>query len=615
MAGWDNGVAVPGGASYLAPFMNFSDLGNLGSAWQKGRQDNQQVGLNDQQKQLNDARIADEQRKAQIAQTFKGGLPIDPKTGQPDYAKAASMLAAAGDPNAVWNSADAIAMQSAGVLSPLLGGGGQPQPQGQPQGGQPTSVPAPPLKPAAGPQGDPGTGTIAAIVTDRLPNQDLVTGQTIAKIAQTMGVDPNVPLTPGQLRRAQGLLAKYAPADSKGSDGGAGTGSTFKDRFAGADGGSLPPSANAGSPAPKVSVTPQPAARPPSGGQPQPAPQPQQPPQAVQPQPQAPQPQPQQPQGGPITPQVPLPKGFTDPQQAILALRSEAARLAANPKAAGQVNALNDWATRIEGSLAPVKLGVNETIVDPRDSSRVLAQGPGAAAMGHSRETGATLDADAENYRQTGKLPPNMGRGIQGQQESNAIRTRAAEMELSEGGNPADWAPRWQSFATQAAGKRALETRAAGLSLAENEASSLIPRVREISGKIKRTDYPTLNSLILASQKGSGGQDVIKLGIAVESLVPVYARVLKPVGQVGQGDMARAHDILDKAWSDGQINAALDQMQVELKSARTALDKTMSESENRNKAKKEAGDTSGADKPTAKWTTLPNGVRIREVTQ
>ena len=122
-----------------------------------------------------------------------------------------------------------------------------------------------------------------------------------------------------------------------------------------------------------------------------------------------------------------------------------------------------------------------------------------------------------------------------------------------------------------------LQTRAANLTLAENEAQTLIPRVREASANVSRTRYPSLNSIILAGKQGTGDPAVIKLGVAASSLIPVYARVLKPTGQITEGDTARANEILNKAWSDGQINAALDQMQTELKSARTALDQTVRE--------------------------------------
>lgn len=577
---FDNGVSSPGGMSYAAPLMQFQQFAN----WKAD--DPFQKVFNDQQQQLNQQRIQQGQQQLDLSKTFQGGLPRDAQ-GNIDYSQVAAALAQKGDIAALTQMAPLVAQQQAGN-TPLLPAGGQ--------GGGAAPAP-PPMRPSAtnSPQGDPGSGTVASLVTDRLPNQDTTTGQTIAKIAQVIGVDPNATLTSGQLRRAQGLLQKYAAADAGGGQGG---NPDFKDRFAG-DSGSLPPSANAVSPKPQVA--PQPPA-PIGAGSPQ---QPQGgPPAQAGPAPQPPQ--------GPITPQVPLPPGFTDPQQAAMALRQRAAQIeSANPKTKPKADELRDWASRIEASIAPVDVSPNTTRVDPR-TGKILYQGPGAAGMANNRETGATLEADAENYRQTGKLPPNMGRGIQGQAESNAIRQRAAEMEIGEGGNPADWSSRWQSFATQAAGKRALETRAAGLSLAENEASSLIPRVREISSKISRTNYPSLNSLILAAQKGTGGTDVIKLGIAIESLVPVYARVLKPVGQVGQGDMARAHDILDKAWSDGQIGAALDQMQVELKSARSALDKTMTESENRRIGKKQ-DDTKTSAPDTEGWVDKGAGVRIREV--
>lgn len=595
---FDNGVATPGGASYMAPLLNFSNFSNWAA------DDPYATSRKQQEQRLNEERIKQAQQQEQVTQqqidlgkAFPQGLPIDTRTGQVDYAKAAQTLAKFGD---VGNAVTLLGQQPA-PMSPMFGGAAQPQ------GGAPGPGPAsaqPPQTPAS-PRGDAGSGTIAAIVTDKLPNQDTTTGRTIAKIASVMGLDPNANLTPGQLRRAQGLLAKYAPGDGANTTADAGSGA----------GGSLPPSANAVSAAPKVTATPAPiGAGSPQGApapppqQPQPQPQPQPPQQPPQPQPQ----QPQQPQGGPITPQVPLPKGFTDPQTAILALRQEAARLSANPRAAGQVKALNDWAASIASSTAPVDVNPNTTRVDPR-TGQILYQGPNAAILSGAGGRSETVESDAEVYRQTGKMPAGIARTPQGQAEAHAIRSLAREKEILEGGDPAEWSSRWQSFAAQASGKRALETRAAGLSLAENEASSLIPRVREISGKISRTNYPTLNSLILASQKGSGGQDVIKLGIAVESLVPVYARVLKPVGQVGQGDMARAHDILDKAWSDGQINAALDQMQVELKSARTALDKTMTESENRGKPKKEPDQSTTTAADPAKWTTLPNGARIQEV--
>ena len=84
-----------------------------------------------------------------------------------------------------------------------------------------------------------------------------------------------------------------------------------------------------------------------------------------------------------------------------------------------------------------MKLGQCGIPVDPQHPDRVVAQGAGAAQMGKINQ-GATLDADAERYRQTGVLPPN-ARTVQGQQEAKAVRARAVEQELNAGGNPADY--------------------------------------------------------------------------------------------------------------------------------------------------------------------------------
>jgi hypothetical protein len=588
-------VAVPPTSAYGPGLTDFSAIANAPNTYYQGQ-------FNQQQKQLNDAKIAQAKQQIELAKSFAGGLPTD-ANGQIDYRAAAGILASKGD----IGGAVSLLQQQPAPLSPMFGGQGQGQ--GQPQGGPagpaapPQSVQAKPLPPPArnSPQGDSGENTLTSIVTDRLPAQNQTTGQTIMKIAEVMGIDPNAQMTPGQVRRAQGLLQKYAP-DIAGVRVGQGGGS------------SLPPSMNGVTPAAvpggggsAAGATAGPGAAGTSG---------------------APAPQPQQPQQQPLVPQEPLPPGFNDPMQAVKALRLNAAQLAGDPRrgAKEQASAMDAWADRIEASIKPVSVGSMSTLVDPRTGKPVF-QGAGAAAIAGQGADNSTRDADAELYRQTGKLPPNMGRGVQGAAEAQRIRERAVEQEIAEGGDPSQWATRWQSFGAQAAGRRVLETRSETLKLAENEATTLIPRVRDISAKVSRTNYPTINALIEAADQGKGGTDVIKLGIAINSLIPVYARVLKPVGQITEGDTHRATDILNKAWSDGQINGALDQMEVELKSARSALEKTLDESRGGGKkssAKSDSGsnDPSGPAKvmtkddydalPSGKHFTAPDGsVRVK----
>lgn len=577
MPDFSNGVNPPGGASYTAPLLSFDAFGDWGNSFQQGTLNRQQVDQNKQQQQLNQQRI-------DIGTTFKNGLPIDPATGQIDYKRAVAMLAQKGDINALWNGADAMLSQSATNLSPMLSGGAQPAAGPGGGGAAPASVPARPLPPPNpnSPQGDSGSGTIAALVTDKLPNQDATTGQTIAKIAQTMGVDPNATLTPGQLRRAQGLLQRYAsaapadtPADS-GSSGGQDGSTSFKERFSAAGGGasgSLPPSANAVSPAPRVNAAPATA-----GGQGQPQPgQPGQAQGAPQGGPALPQgapvpAQPQPPQGGPIVPQVPLPKGFTDPQQAILALRAEAARLSANPRAAGQVAELNNYAQRIEQSIQPVKVGQYDTYLDPRDSHQIY-QGPGAAALAAGGSP--TLDADAARYRQTGTLPPNMGRGVQGEAQAKAIRARAVEQEVAAGGDPADWPDKWQDFKARGVGKSASErvkaNREENLNLILKAADAAIPAALEASKALPRGQYVPLNKLIQKGEIMSSDPRLVEFGMANLQLAEHWARAMNPTGVMRESDRDKALSFLDTAYGNNTYERAVMQLQKQITRERDAV--------------------------------------------
>ena len=596
MAGFSSDVNAPGGVNYAAPLLNFSSFSNWAA------DDPYKKIFDQQQQQLNQQSIQKGQNQLDLATTFKDGLPIDKATGQIDYKKAVSMLAQKGDIGALWNGADAMLAQSATNMSPLLAGGGQPA-GGAAPGGTPASIQARPLPPppAGTPQGDPGKGTITDIVTDRLPNEDTTTGQTILKLSQVLGVDPNVALTPGQLKRAQVLLDRYAPAPApapKASrDGtstapaeatGEGTGDTFKDRFAAAGGGNLPPSANAVSPAPPR-TPPQPAVRPaPSAGAPQPVPVQGAPQGAPGPAPGAavvpPQPVTAGPQGAPGQqqatpaqppqgmPQVPLPKGYTDPQEAILALRREAARLSANPRAAGQVAELNNWAQRIETSLQPLQVNPNTTLLDPK-TMQPIYQGA------YSQTTpGITLDSDAERYRQTGTLPPNMGRGIQGQQQATAIRTRAAEQEVNAGGDPATWPQRWQEFKAQgsamSAGARVGATREANLKLILQVANAAVPAAIEQSEKVGRTNWVPLNKIIQKGEVMTSDPELRSFGMANLQLAESWARAMNPTGVMRESDREKALEFLNTADSPATYKRLVQQLQVQMQRELDAITKT-----------------------------------------
>lgn len=613
MGMFDNGVNAPGGMSYAAPLLSFQGLGEIGDAYNRGNLSRQELETNKQLQQLNQQRIEQGQRQNEIAQTFKGGLPIDPATGAIDYKKAVAMLAQKGDTGALWNGADAVLTQGAASLSPLLMGGGQPA-QGAPQAtAAPASIPARPLPPPAqnSPQGDPGKGTIASIVTDRLPNQDATTGQTIVKVAQLMGVDPNATLTPGQLRRAQGLVQKYAPAsDAAAAPAAQPVGAaTFRDRFAAAgDEVKLPPSANAVSAAPAASA--QPAAQPAPIGAPSAPAVPAAVPAAA--------PAAAAPTGHPIKPQTPLPKGFTDPQQAIMALRQEAARMSANPKAAGQVEELRNWAGRIEESIKPVTATVNTILLDPATGQPVYNGGTPSMAPD-------AIQAAAENYLQTGKLPPNMGRGTQGNVDRNAILNSVSELATARGIDQADLPQKWQEFAAAKVAVQRFQSGKQGDTVRSfNVLVDHLDTLQTAANALKNGDIRAFNGWKQSWAAATGGTaptnfDGVKALVGDEIVKAIVggAGALADREEVKK-DLNRASspkqlaELVEnyKKLSLGQLNGLRKQYEVATKR------KDFGDMLLPGTLKALGGHEAGEGKSTPDkdgWVTAPNGVRIREV--
>jgi hypothetical protein len=601
MADFPTAVQPPGAASYSAPLLNFSNFANWGNDY------NQSVQAG-QQQQLNQQKIQQGQQQADLAKAFPNGLPIDPKTGVYDYPAIAQTMAKFGDVPGAMN----VMQQQPPQMSPMYGGQGQggPQPQGQgsPQPGpQPTSIPARPLPPPAAnaPQGDSGNGgSITDIVTKRLPDQNQTTGQTIAKIAQMMGLDPNADLTPGQQKRAAGLLNKYAPEI-------AGTSPSFKDRFAAAGGGdaaSLPPSANAGTPSAMPAGNPGATAGrtgapvSPSGGSGAPVPA------------QAGQQQgaPQQPQG-PVTPQVSLPPGFNDPEKAIQALRTEAVRLGQIPNGQTQAQGLNSWADRIQESIKPISVGASTTIIDPR-TGKPIYQGPAAQAYGAMAggASGTTLDLGAETYYQTGKLPPNTGRGVQGAAVAQAYMARAAELHPDD---PLEgWPARWQKFTARGAGaaaeERAVGQRAGAIAIAVDEASKTIPNVRSLAEKSAGKGVATWNSVENKWAVEKGDRDFAKYVQQMNSLINVYGRVISGGGKGTVSDLEHARQMLNPNMPLSAVQGSLEGFETEVGIAEAAPGEVRAKMRGGSAASSQGTSTSSPATSASKKTTntTPGGL-------
>jgi hypothetical protein len=117
------------------------------------------------------------------------------------------------------------------------------------------------------------------------------------------------------------------------------------------------------------------------------------------------------------------------------------------------------------------------------------------------------------------------------------------------------------------AGERTLATTGANIQVAANEAKEMIDVVSKYSNKIDRTQYPTINSLQNAVDRGTGGVEIVQLNAALNALVNIYARAINPRGVATVSDKTHAREMINSAYSKGQIDGITDVMKQEMNAA------------------------------------------------
>lgn len=196
---------------------------------------------------------------------------------------------------------------------------------------------------------------------------------------------------------------------------------------------------------------------------------------------------------------------------------------------------------------------------------------PGGGTDTHKMGTASTsaVSPEAQKFVAEGianyQLPPLSGWAMK---TSQGQETMAQVMQIN---------PDYQAtkFTGQQSGARAMGTRSANLSMATDVAEEQIPLVKATSDRIDRTEFPTINSMQLAIEKGTGNEDVVRFMEQINTLKYVYARALNPTGVARIQDLNRFDDIINQAWSKGQVDAALDQMKISLGAERRGVNRAM----------------------------------------
>lgn len=129
------------------------------------------------------------------------------------------------------------------------------------------------------------------------------------------------------------------------------------------------------------------------------------------------------------------------------------------------------------------------------------------------------------------------------------------------------------ALAASAAGK-SLSVQSAKMGVAATEARKMLPLVANLASEMDKTEYPTINSIQNAFNKGTGDVKIVRLNASINALVNAYARAISPTGQVTVSDKDHARDVINSAYSSGQINAILDVMNTEMSFAQQAASET-----------------------------------------
>lgn len=187
---------------------------------------------------------------------------------------------------------------------------------------------------------------------------------------------------------------------------------------------------------------------------------------------------------------------------------------------------------------------------------------------GEGKISDAALTLAAEQYL-AGDRQAGIGYARSPQMKA-MFQNKLAELAAARGLKGADLAAITAEYQGMQAGERTLGTRTANIEMAVTEAKNLAPLALAASDKVKRTQFPTINALILAGEKGTGDPNAVQLGIAVNSLINIYARAISPTGVPTVSDKDHARELLSGAWSKGQFRAGVEQLMKELAAAQRA---------------------------------------------
>jgi hypothetical protein len=236
----------------------------------------------------------------------------------------------------------------------------------------------------------------------------------------------------------------------------------------------------------------------------------------------------------------------------------------------------------VEGTAA---LTADKPVVLPWGSGLVKRTGevirePGGGETGMLDEP--SIKFMAEQYRAGDtSVMTNLGRGAQGSANIVALRKEIARQNADAGLTGPDQAIRNAEFFGVKAGQRTRGVRETNIEIAATEFKQVLPIVQEASRAVSRSQYPDLNKVIQAFNERTGDPRIVAFGGGINTLVNLYARAISPSGVPTVSDKDHAREILQKAWSQGQFDAAVRMMTQEVDAALASPERVREEQRKR----------------------------------
>ena len=209
-----------------------------------------------------------------------------------------------------------------------------------------------------------------------------------------------------------------------------------------------------------------------------------------------------------------------------------------------------DTGERVKGKVTKTTGSMNAPIDD--DTAKMLAE--------------ARLKGDQS-------VMQGLGYGNQGA----ANREKVYAAMRAQGATGAEIAAARAEYSAAIAGAQTAGRRGAQIGMAINELQGFIPEAKRISGQLDRSQFPTLNSVLLSAQAGTGNEDVKRLALVTNEVINAYASVAVRTGQTTDAARAQGAAILDKAFTQGQYAAVLDEMMNLAQTAKGASAATIKE--------------------------------------